>query len=176
MSMGNGSTSAGKSSAVVGMRIVEQAQKRPDFNTFTPMKVLKLAYIAHGWMLVLHGRPLIRDSIEAWRWGPLMPELYDRIRQQAEPDAVSMDCFEDVRDNLDDDEKGMIDGVIEVYGKHNASTLVKMTHQKGSPWWDTYRNGRGESDDIADSIIKAYYSNVLNEAKHGQERHASPAV
>ena len=38
------------------------------------MQVLKLVYYCHAWMLGLYGRPLIRQPIEAWRYGPVVPE------------------------------------------------------------------------------------------------------
>ena len=153
---------AGRSSAAVGKRIVEKAKDRPDHDTFTPVKVLKLAYIAHGWMLALYdGRPLIRDSIEAWRWGPLMPELYDRIRQAGPPKPVDISLLSGIVEELDEIEITLIDEVVDIYGKHQALKLVEMTHQEGSPWHQVYVEGEG--NEIPDSIIKEYYDNLLKE-------------
>ena len=33
--------------------------------SFTPMQIMKLVYIAHGWSLGLRQKPLIRERIEA---------------------------------------------------------------------------------------------------------------
>lgn len=45
----------------------------------TPMKLIKLVYLAHGMSLAHCGEPLIRDSIEAWRYGPVIPTLYGQV-------------------------------------------------------------------------------------------------
>jgi len=46
--------------------------------SFSPMKIIKLVYIAHGWMLGINGLPLMKDPIEAWRYGPVIRELYGK--------------------------------------------------------------------------------------------------
>ena len=166
MNTGDAVPFAGRSSAAVGKRIVEVAKDRRDYDTFTPMKVLKLAYIAHGWMLALYGRPLIRDSIQAWRWGPLMPELYDRIRQVGQPRPVDINALDGIVEELDEEEATLVEEIVEIYGKHSAAHLVKMTHHEGSPWWKTYRGGKGEGDEIMDDVIHEYYRELLQEMEH----------
>jgi antitoxin SocA-like protein len=52
-----------------------------DGRALTPLQVIKLAYIAHGWMLALYQRPLISDSIEAWKYGPVIPTLYHALKK-----------------------------------------------------------------------------------------------
>ena len=42
----------------------------------TPLQVIKLAYIAHGFTLALLGRSLVPEPIEAWRYGPVIPSIY----------------------------------------------------------------------------------------------------
>src|SRR5215510_7158653 len=46
----------------------------------TPMKLQKLVYFAHGWSLALTGVPLIKDAVEAWRYGPVIPALYHEFK------------------------------------------------------------------------------------------------
>ncbi len=47
----------------------------------TPLQVLKLVYLAHGWCLGVHTQPLIDESVEAWRAGPVIRPLYNVIKQ-----------------------------------------------------------------------------------------------
>ena len=44
--------------------------------SLTPMQVVKLTYIAHGWSLGLRGKDLFRNQIQAWQYGPVIPDLY----------------------------------------------------------------------------------------------------
>ena len=38
------------------------------------MHAIKLVYLCHGWMLGIYGRSLIGEPVEAWRYGPVVPE------------------------------------------------------------------------------------------------------
>src|SRR5437660_9090573 len=51
-----------------------------DDRALTPLQIIKLVYIAHGWMLALYQRPLITDRIEAWKYGPVIPQLYQDMK------------------------------------------------------------------------------------------------
>jgi uncharacterized phage-associated protein len=42
----------------------------------TPMKILKLTYLAHGWHLCYTDSPLILDQVQAWKYGPVVPSVY----------------------------------------------------------------------------------------------------
>ena len=71
-----------KSSRTVAHEFLRLA--REDGKSLWPMQVLKLAYIAHGWMLALYHRPLIGDGIEAWTYGPIIPVLMTRCAATAD--------------------------------------------------------------------------------------------
>ena len=47
----------------------------------TPIHILKLVYIAHGWSLAIGEHPLIRNEIEAWEYGPVIRSLYDAVKR-----------------------------------------------------------------------------------------------
>ena len=49
----------------------------------TPMKLQKLVYIAHGWHLALFDASLIRERVQAWRWGPVIEDLYHEFKEFA---------------------------------------------------------------------------------------------
>ena len=169
-----------KSALTVARYLLNRAKESD--RAFSPMQLIKLVYIAHGWMLALYDRPLIRDDIEAWRYGPLMPDLFNQIKQRplpaksdkklsnieklllklerVKPRAVSLDDFSDVKNGLDDDEIRIVENTVEVYGDRTAVELMRMTHQKNSPWWKIYDGGKGERDVIPNPVIKEYYDNL----------------
>ena len=59
----------------VANRFLAIAKKRGD--TLTPIQILKLVYIAHGWMLGLYGRPLIKDEVLSDQEEDIIVQVYD---------------------------------------------------------------------------------------------------
>ena len=69
-----------KSQSVSALVVADQLLwLRQDIET-TVMHVLKLVYLAHGWMLGLHKRPLIKEQVEAWLYGPVILVLYQKYK------------------------------------------------------------------------------------------------
>lgn len=133
---------------------------KDDDKTLTPMQLLKLVYLAHGWMLGLHGRPLIEDNIEAWKYGPVIPALYKQIKKfhsgPVGPDALQ------IATNLDDCEKNILAQVYRIYGGLTGIKLSMLTHEPESPWHQTITKDR---INISNDIIQEYYSNMYDKSK-----------
>lgn len=106
----------------------------------TPMQVLKLVYIAHGWMLGLYGRPLIRDDVQAWQYGPVIPRLYNAMRSYG-GGVVTEELAEPINDPLDGQEDDIVQQVFDLYGEKTGTALSRMTHADGTPWSLTYVPG-----------------------------------
>ena len=49
-------------------------------NDISPMKLQKLVYYAHAWHLAFLGQPLIREEVQAWKFGPVIPDVYFNIQ------------------------------------------------------------------------------------------------
>lgn len=91
-------------------------------------KMHKLLYYIQGWSLAWTGKPLFEDEIQAWRHGPVVPSIYHRKPHQTT-------CPQQF--NLNAEQIGIIDSVVELYGGMGSRKLVELTHAE-SPWRDTW--------------------------------------
>lgn len=110
-----------------------------DGRAFTPLQLIKLVYIAHGWMLGIHGRPLIRDRIEAWKYGPVIPSLYHDLKKYgADYVQEELPIFTIPSPSINEEERDLISAIFNAYGRMTGIALSSLTHQPGTPWHDTW--------------------------------------
>jgi uncharacterized phage-associated protein len=99
-----------------------------------PLKLQKLVYLAHGWNLAFRGIPLIKDRIEAWRHGPVVPSLYREFRKfgvsPIDTEAVEPEDVEPI----DEKSLSLIDEVWKTYGRKSGIDLSMITHEPGYAW------------------------------------------
>ena len=99
-----------------------------------PMKIQKLVYLAHGWNLAFFDAPLISQSVEAWKYGPVIRDLYGEFREfGALPITRNAPyCtvgYVDPRQSSDH-----IQNVWSVYKGYDAVQLSMLTHEPGAAW------------------------------------------
>ena len=137
----------------VGNELIRRAHEAE--RDITPMQVLKLVYYCHAWMLGIYGRPLIRQPIEAWRYGPVLPDVYRSLRQCGrDPIPLLIDNVPD--EHYDHQERHIIDQVWEQYGPLTGLQLSSLTHAPGTPWHTTWRKW-GQNSIIPNTLIERYY-------------------
>lgn len=147
------------SSITVANKILELAQEKN--NTITPMQLMKLVFLCHGWMLGLHSRHLIKDPIEAWRYGPVIKCLYDSIKE-FKSNPVTYPLHSEEQEQLDKQEIELIKQVYQEYGHYSGIELSSLTHDKNSPWdrtWSRY----GQNALISNDLIEDYYKNLARQ-------------
>ena len=113
-----------------------------DRTSIDHMQLHKLVYLAHGWHLARTGRPLIRDRIEAWPYGPVIPVLYHEFKQFGDDsiDGRAFDFDFDLADNrvlsadFPADTRWILDLVWRTYGVFSGPELSAMAHEPGTPW------------------------------------------
>lgn len=127
-----------------------------DERPVTPMQILKLVYIAHGWQLGLHGRPLVNESIEAWQYGPVIPSLYHRYKRYG---SHPIDEDPERPTGFDAAELSTIEQVWGGYGKRSGVSLSSLTHEPGSPWDITVKQS-GLGSVISSDLIEDYYQRL----------------
>lgn len=106
-------------------------------NPVDPMKIQKLVYLAHGWNLALYGVPLVSQPIEAWRYGPVISDLYQEFRDfRANP----INRFANVWGCLQEPTKAFLKSVWDTYKNYTPIQLSMLTHEPGGAWDWTIRN------------------------------------
>jgi len=127
------------------------------------MKLQKLCYYSQAWSLVWDEEPLFEEQIEAWKGGPVIPELYDRHRGMFEvSQAVIADRGRYAR--LSETQIASIDGVLKFYGDKTAQWLSDLTHME-DPWKNARaragkRDGESCTEVINDADMAEYYGGL----------------
>lgn len=144
----------------VANRLLALAEERG--HALTPMQLLKLVYIAHGWALGLLRRPLIRDDVEAWQYGPVIPRLYNAVRHfKSQP--VTGEIKGVANEQIPGPEESIISQVYDLYGTRTGPALSRLTHQKGSPWEMVYERGEYGTV-IPNDLIEDHYVQLAKRA------------
>lgn len=137
------------------------SRARSASRTLSIMQLLKLVYIAHGWHLEITKRPLFNNGIQAWRFGPVIPDVYNAFRNQ----GINVDC-EVASTTLPihaNDEK-LLGQIWDIYGSLSAFQLSELTHEDGGPW-DVASKLRGNYAPIPDELIQKHYELKRLQAK-----------
>jgi uncharacterized phage-associated protein len=154
-----------RATAVANYFIDKAAEKgRP----LTPLEVIKLVYIAHGWHLAVYGGPLVDEPAQAWRYGPVFPSLYRSLKryggQPITSYAVDFTPGEQWPDApyipADTDTRELLDKVWEEYSKYSGPQLVDITHSRNSPWSQVaQKHGTepGQGAIINNDLIKSHF-------------------
>ncbi len=129
----------------------------------TNMQLQKLVYIAHGYALAILNQPLIKQSVQAWRYGPVIPDLYHALNQYG-AGVVSQPIALLSREQLSETERTLVAKVETAYGRFTGPQLSTMTHQEDTPWRQVYNpQGHFHNDVIPDPLIAQHYVKLLNE-------------
>jgi len=146
-----------QSALVVAKEILKLAQA--ENRGLTPLQLIKMVYISHGWCLAHYKRPLINENIEAWTYGPVIPELYQKVKSYGSDPVLNIDT-PDIQ--ISGDDKQLIKAVYDSLKEKSGLYLSSLTHQPGTPWEKTWENGQGKNVVISNDLIQDFYQSKLN--------------
>ena len=133
----------------------------------TPMKLLKLVYISHGWYIGITEKSLITERVEAWQYGPVIKSLYHAVKPWGKSEIGKLiNCHSNEVINPED--ITFLDKMWTVYLNFSGVQLSSLTHNEGTPWFDTYdrnSNNTNQNTTIPNDLIKKYYIKKLEENK-----------
>lgn len=138
------------------LRLAAQEQ-RP----ITPLQLIKLVYISHGWSLGLLGSPLLNEQAQAWQYGPVIPSLYHAIKNYGASPISELIPGDSDPQVLSGQPTALINAVYNRYKHLSGTQLSGLTHMPNTPWsriWDTH----GKNAVIPDDIIRDHYASKVN--------------
>jgi uncharacterized phage-associated protein len=155
---------------------IEAALDDPEVDPLTQMKLQKLVYIAHGWHLALRGKHLIKEPVEAWRFGPVVRDLYSRAREYGSKPIESLLDGSRTRTepelttipSSDRDSRDFLRRVWRSYKTFTAVELSAMTHRENTPWYEIWehQSGKDQGDTrIPADSIQDHYKELWNARK-----------
>lgn len=120
----------------------------------TNLKLQKILYFAQAYYLAKFNKPLFNNTIEAWEYGPVIPDIYRRFKNYGGKPIISK------RDNstLSEKDKEILKEIWETFGGYSASRLVDISHAH-APWRDAYAS---EDKIISNKSLSEYYRPLLN--------------
>lgn len=135
------------------------------------LKLQKLLYFIQAYFLTAtdDNRPCFKDKIEAWDFGPVVPNAYREFRQYGSGNIPTIESYV-VFDNkniwnshrevynpnvIACDDRKMIASVVDEFSRYSASGLVDLTHRQ-APWRDAYQ--RFANSEITIDAIRGYFS------------------
>ncbi|MDD4564240.1 MAG: DUF4065 domain-containing protein [Eubacteriales bacterium] len=113
------------------------------------LQLQKILYFLQRKYLVDKGRPLFDDEIQAWQFGPVVPETYYQYCGFGSM-AITMNYAIDINE----DDSSIIDTIAEEKRCRNPWDLVEETHSEGKAWAAIYRNGLGNHKTIPVELIR----------------------
>jgi uncharacterized phage-associated protein len=101
----------------------------------------------------MHGTPLFVNRIEAWQYGPVIPDVYSAFRGQG------IDVKKPVQVpqwNVKQEDESLLEDVYRIYGALSPFQLSDLTHVPGGPWDIATKTG-GNYAPIPNDLIRQHY-------------------
>jgi uncharacterized phage-associated protein len=124
----------------------------------TNLKLQKLLYFSQAASLSLKNVPLFQEKIEAWKFGPVVPDVYRSLKSFGnEPITITSTVQE-----LSPEATALLEDVWNIYGKFSAHELVNITHNH--PLWKKIYFSNNPNKEITQEEIKSSYANYYQVA------------
>lgn len=143
----------------------------PKKSFLTPLKLIKLIYIAHGFYLALKGESLIQEPVEAWQYGPVVRSIYAEFKKYGNGSITQLAEIDKDQEIPQDDKYTLsfLDNIWSKYGDFDGIELSAWSHEEYSPWHDTWINKKGrfsKSTSIENDLIRDYFKTILKPIKN----------
>lgn len=123
-------------------------------NPVDQLKLQKLLYYIQAEFLVMYSEKCFNEKILAWRFGPVVEEVYNKYRKYSSMDLYPVSNYTIENSGIEALHIELIDNVIERYSNLSSWGMVQKTH-KEEPWINTK-----QSNEIYPELIREYHSKI----------------
>lgn len=103
--------------------------------TVSNLKLQKILYFIQAEFLVKKDVPCFEQNIEAWAFGPVVPEVYHKYKIYG---GAAIPFSEEANYvNISKGDRILINLMVTACARYSAAQLVKITHRQ-LPWLDAY--------------------------------------
>lgn len=99
------------------------------------LKLQKILYFVQAQFIVKLGVPCFDNIMQAWNYGPVVPDVYRKYRGYGNTNIPS---FGGKKFHFEKDEQRTLDATIDRASEYAASQLVEIAHNQ-CPWIDAYK-------------------------------------
>lgn len=140
----------------------------------TPLMLQKFLYFIQGIYSALYKKPFFEEDCNAWNNGPVYPKVYELFQDfKYNPlDDARFALLERAEGTLTDEERRVVDLVVNTFGMYGSKVLEKITHNE-DPWIEAEK-GYGTTISTNELLMKErimkYY--ILINQKYGIDSEA----
>lgn len=126
----------------------------------TNLELQKLAYFLEAiYMVITDEEYLYNEEFTAWNFGPVNTEIYNCYKSFG---RIPIEIEKSI--NINSQNLKYIENLYELFKDFNATQLVNLSHQKGSPWYNIYNNSQGSisrNEIISKNETKKWFSTLV---------------
>lgn len=118
------------------------------------LKLQKLLYFVQAYFLLTKGEPCFAEKLEAWEFGPVVPEAYREYKRYGGGNIPALYCGRDA-ESINKEDRKVIESVVDHFADYSATDLKELT-QRQKPWLDAYVPDKQK--EITLNSIRAYFA------------------
>lgn len=136
------------------------------------LQINKLCHLVNGFTLKEQNDPAFYNDVEAWRYGPVIPDVYSAYKAYGTKTITHLEmCRTSMNDSdalckrydelvgiVGRNAAAIVNGVVKEYAKFSGNELVRMTHGKNTPWKAAYKPGHNNI--IPTQTIRDFYRSL----------------
>jgi len=136
-----------------------------------PMSLEKHVFYAQCFFLALNGEALFLEEVEAWRNGPVIPNVYHAYKGFGAQPIIPTDDHEEPQ--LATNVESFLQELVSFFGRYTGIQLSNATHNE-EPWCKA-RDGIGRRDpstvQIPRETMRKYYLALIIDGEEALSRH-----